>query len=41
MGHDGADKREIDQGKDHAGEAAEDPFARIDLDVAALISVAR
>lgn len=39
MGHDGADKGEIYQGRDESGEAADDPAIGMDFDIAALVVV--
>lgn len=39
MGYDGSDKGKIDQGGNEAGEAADDAAIRMDLDVAAIVSI--
>jgi hypothetical protein len=40
MGHNGTNEGELDKGRDHAGEAPDDPSGRIDLYVSALVSQA-
>lgn len=39
VGHNGTKEGEVDKGRDHAGEAPDDPSAGIDLDVSTLVAV--